>query len=145
MTDREAIGGIHFDNEDRPYKNWTTKHLLANAARVINDTKFKVWFNHDFVAELVYRFYDLREKLEREKNGPLTIEELRQMDGQPVWVEFIGSHATRKNDWFILTKPDHAETLLVGAVYVLKSFEYYGKTWLAYRHPLNGQEPKEKV
>lgn len=29
----------------------------------------------------------LLEKQAREKNDPLTLEELRQMDGQPVWVE----------------------------------------------------------
>ena len=28
----------------------------------------------------------LHEKLERQKNDPLTIKELREMDGEPVWV-----------------------------------------------------------
>lgn len=32
----------------------------------------------------------LREKQEREKNAPLTLEDLRGMDGEPVWVTPLG-------------------------------------------------------
>ena len=35
---------------------------------------------------LVYALAALREQQEREENEPLTLEELREMDGEPVWL-----------------------------------------------------------
>lgn len=66
-----------------------------------------------------------------ESNPPLTLDELRQMDGEPVWVEF-----GECGDWRI---PDFID---IGAYrgfirFTDRSSEFladYGKDWLAYRH-----------
>lgn len=73
----------------------------------------------------------LRAQQEQERNEPLTLKELRQMDGEPVWVVNV---ATKKCDGF------HDEWALVSAarrnvesVSVIYHFENYGEFWLAYR------------
>ena len=66
-------------------------------------------------------------------NEPLTLEELREMDGEPVWLEYSnGAH-----QWHIVKD-------IVGYANInvirwrdggLESIQDYGKTWLAYRCP----------
>ena len=69
------------------------------------------------------------------KMQPLTLEQLREMDGQPVWVDFTGSHIERDPGWFILKSILGEEAYLVGAVSVYKALEYYGAKWRAYAYP----------
>ena len=76
----------------------------------------------------------------KEQNEPLTIEQLREMDGEPVWVDFTGSVIKREPGWFILKNAQDEEVYLVGKTSVYKGYEYYGKTWLAYRCPPERQE-----
>gem|GEM_PF-1846632 len=79
-------------------------------------------FNYDLLTAI----QALQEKLERENPQPLGLEELRKMDGEPVWIEIIG-------------KPDlncwgyHDEDGVNGYTR-FTSDDDYGKTWLAYRH-----------
>ena len=69
---------------------------------------------------------ELREQL---SNDPLTLDELRQMDGEPVWVVRLDGRL--KSRWHI-----------VGSSLWIEMFTEwdgafspdYGKTWLAYRH-----------
>lgn len=86
----------------------------------------------------------LREKLERDNPQSLTLDELRERDGKPVWVQNV-KHPERSR-W----------ELMVNAVYSFVNQEYsfqtcwpqklvcyrrgkdYGKTWLAYDY-----QPKE--
>ena len=72
-----------------------------------------------------------------EANKTLTLDELRKMDGEPVWVCFSGS-IIYEDGWFIITETEKCEALLKGKVSVYKDFECYGKTWMAYR-----QKPEE--
>lgn len=73
----------------------------------------------------------------RPENKPLTLDELRQMDGEPVWVEHLKSSCSvgQPGEWLILKvctptreRPyiDFKDTALCAL--------YYGKGWLAYRH-----------
>ena len=80
----------------------------------------------------------LREQQERENPKPLTLDELRQMDGEPVWIHFIGGVVIRNDGWFIVSQIGTSEIFLSGKVSVYKNFWYYGETWLAYR-----QKPEE--
>ena len=59
-------------------------------------------------------------------NKALTQEELREMDGQPVWCEYIGDITFPSQQWDLPfeDEPDDA----------------YGETWLAYRRPPEGEE-----
>ena len=67
---------------------------------------------------------------------PLTLEQLREMDGKPVWVDFTGSSFERPAGWFILRSIENGEAYLVGKTSVYKALEYYGKVWRAYAYPL---------
>lgn len=74
----------------------------------------------------------LMEKAEREDPKPLTIEELKQMIGEPVWVQ--GPGIPEYGRWAIV------EDAFGNSLYLLNDFTCHdiGKTWEAYRH-----KPKE--
>lgn len=81
----------------------------------------------------------LREKAARENPEPLTLEELRQMDGEPVWAEF-----DKKPNWkgYRLVKWDDQINAVrlwdnLGAWYDTRNG--YGGTWRTYRG-----KPKEE-
>ena len=78
-----------------------------------------------------------------EDNAPLTLEdslrldELRVMDGEPVWV--INSEAKRKagfNDEWALVSVSRESAESISAIY---NFEAYYNTWMAYRHKPEGK------
>ena len=78
----------------------------------------------------------VREKLEREKPKPLTIEELIQMQDQPVWVKYL--NAPELDRWGIVESASE----IGGEKYLYFRGEYgyveYEKGVVAYRH-----KPKE--
>jgi len=61
-----------------------------------------------------------------EKNEPLTLEELRKMDGKPVWIERIGGRTAVA---FVRAGNRLCRTTDGCNAY----FELYGTSWLAYR------------
>ena len=68
------------------------------------------------------------------KNEPLTLDELRQMEGQPVYI------VENTEYWAIVNSFDQAGVYLLsyGNPDDYGYFGFYGKTWLAYR-----QKPEE--
>lgn len=79
--------------------------------------------------------------LQEEKiGGPLTLEQLRGMDGQPVFCEWLlpEDRAAENGKWFIVTIGDKTGLEIKRPAdygnYFLKT-EDYGKTWLAYAYP----------
>ena len=62
------------------------------------------------------------------KNEPLTLDELRKMDGEPVWVQSPG--VPEYGRWAIV------EGVGDNCLFLHDDFTChdYGKTWLAYRH-----------
>lgn len=80
-------------------------------------------------------------------NEPLTIEQLREMDGEPVWCKWLlpEDRAIEQGKWFIVISGDKA------GLEIKRPAEYgchfckiddYGKTWLAYRRPPEEEEDK---
>ena len=80
-------------------------------------------------------------------NDPLTLEELMEMDGEPVWIEPIGNRYQRA-EWGIVhlcPPPNIADPQVIRVLTGIISFEQslpyskkkrnqrYGKSWLAYR------------
>lgn len=62
--------------------------------------------------------------------APLSLEELREMDGEPVFIVRLESDNPADRDWSLVDlKYDMCRTVTGG----LAVFELYGKTWLAYR------------
>lgn len=78
--------------------------------------------------------------LESQKNEPLTWDELKTMQGEPVWVEIIGRTIPLDSSWGIATGGSYHtwqgveswRLVRPGAEYSLPVAQY-GKTWQAYR------------
>lgn len=73
-------------------------------------------------------------------NEPLTIEQLREMDGEPVWI--ANPDALEYGRWGIVDGVYQAEDDQVLMLRGDYSCHYYGKTWLAYRRPSEGEEER---
>ena len=71
-------------------------------------------------------------------NEPLTLEQLREMDGEPVWI--ANPDALGYGRWGIVDGVYQAEDDQVLMLRGDYSCHYYGKTWLAYRRPPEGEE-----
>ena len=71
-------------------------------------------------------------------NEPLTLDELRERDGEPVWI--ANSDALEYGRWGIVDGVYQAEDDQVLMLRGDYSCHYYGKTWLAYRRPPEGEE-----
>lgn len=65
-------------------------------------------------------------------NEPLTFAELREMEGEPVWVEHNNG-----GGWLVIHW-DYVGRITTAHKACLLDYEY-GRTWLAYRHPLEGE------
>ena len=77
----------------------------------------------------------LRAQQQAETNEPLTLDELRQMEGEPVW--FVRGECGCWRILDIIYKSGHEEFVLFddGSSDPLAD---YGKDWLAYRHKAQG-------
>lgn len=60
-----------------------------------------------------------------QKMTPLTLEQLREMDGKPAWIEHNNPKYNRT--WLIWRSPKEGDTVT--------GFEGYGKFWRAYAYP----------
>lgn len=69
----------------------------------------------------------LREAREALRNDPLTLEQLREMDGEPVWISYFAGGPN------ICMLVDAKHDVCRDAHGGFAVFENYGKTWLAYR------------
>ena len=72
----------------------------------------------------------LREKAERENPMPLTIEKLRQMDGEPVWI--VAKHHVIYADVVKIQGKEDGDAFIGFEINHRLQENGYGKTWLAY-------------
>ena len=80
-------------------------------------------------------------------NEPLTLEQLREMDGEPVWVKQLKGLSVCDTDWAVVefrlapdVKHDKIRVWWPGSEDEdTPSEDDYGKTWLAYRRPPEGE------
>ena len=85
-------------------------------------------------------------------NEPLTLEELREMDGQPVWVKRLKGLSVCDTGWAVIEyvagaiKGKFWRILWPGSeVCDTPLASNYGKTWLAYRRPPEGEEESSEA
>ena len=74
-------------------------------------------------------------------NGPLTLEELREMDGDPVWGKSLITG--KPGEWFILRVVEMSKTWFIACAGAEQGFgdkDTYGETWVAYRRPPEGDD-----
>lgn len=80
-------------------------------------------------------------------NEPLTLEQLREMDGEPVWVKQLKGLSVCDTGWAVVefrlapdVKHDKIRVWWPGSEDEdTPSEDDYGKTWLAYRRPPEGE------
>lgn len=75
-------------------------------------------------------------------NDPLTLDQLREMDGEPVWIKRLKGLSVRDTDWAVVDVcPNRIRVWWFGSeVEDEPSEKDYGETWLAYRRPPEGEE-----
>ena len=71
-------------------------------------------------------------------NDLLSLEQLREMDGEPVWIVDIGPHKWYGPGWAIVDRDNCLVRTAKNWNPVF--FERYGERWLAYRRPPEGEE-----
>lgn len=146
MTDKELWERLHENAEWARCNEWETPLCLADdltaAADAIERLKSELTQekidNTNLIGELATVAAERdRYKAEHENPQPLTLEELRRMDGQPVWVTFADNYVPVTHTqipplWMIVSAED--EELQAKNEYVC--FSDIG--WIAYR-----SKPKE--
>ena len=70
-------------------------------------------------------------------NEPLPLEQLREMDGEPVWIVDVGPHKWYGPGWAIVDRDNCLVRTAKNWNPVF--FESYGERWLAYRRPKEEQ------
>lgn len=78
----------------------------------------------------------LQEKQQRENPQPLTLDELRKMNGQPVWGQSLIND--KPGEWFIVRIVEMSATWFIACAGATQGFgdkDTYGESWLAYRRP----------
>ena len=76
------------------------------------------------------------------QNEALTIEQLREMDGEPVWIKRLKGLSVCDTGWAVVDVcPNQIRVWWPGSEVGDKPSEKdYGKTWIAYRRPPERQE-----
>ena len=65
-------------------------------------------------------------------NEPMTLEQLREMDGEPVWVVLVDEKFSGLNGWYLV---HHGSAYLARINDWELDDDKYGVEWLAYRRP----------
>lgn len=111
---------------------------LCHNQSITAKTKYAhdLWDDMDSIATEALAL--LKTHPEAQPNQPLTLEELRKMDGQPVWVKDL--HYSDYSGWWIIGWSPNGYCVLASAMraHMGYSVENYGIDWIAYRRP-----PKE--
>lgn len=106
-------------------------------ARLCNFRGMGHKFHPKVVAILELTIEALCEKQERENPEPLTLAELREMDGEPVWI--VAKHYRTFADVVQVMGQDKGDDFVGFKICHNLQENGHGKTWNAYRH-----KPKEK-
>jgi len=81
--------------------------------------------------EVLITAEDIKALMAQPANEPLTLDELREMDGKPVWAIGKRSLGTEVNGWMLVSATSSRPAALdfTGVC----NLDSYGKTWIAYR------------
>ena len=125
----------------------TNQEIVNEARRILYDEERSGCFSPEDIgmisAALGIARITLRAQEEAEKNEPLTLDELRQMDGEKIHIRYVNHCKTFYNDE-IAPYYGKDEQYIQRYNGMLRAcdlpLKYYGEEWLAYRH-----KPKEGV
>ncbi len=106
---------------------------IEEAIVIIETAKAEIEWNYplEYAQAFEMAIAALRAQAETEQKEPLTLEELRRMDGELVRIERIGERTPYDSETAVV----HTENRLCRTSDGCKAyFELYGISWLAYRH-----------
>ena len=119
MTIQEAIRCLHLPGD----------HLR-------NYDEYGIYIDDELKEAMQMAMAALREKAEREDPKPLTLDELRQLEGQPVWIK--AKHYGIYADVVRILGKEDGDAFIGFEINHRLQENGYGKTWFAYRN-----QPKE--
>ena len=67
------------------------------------------------------------------ENNPLTLDELKQMDGKPVWTVGVGANKSKSYYALVMLSRKSVYTVIGDEMVQVGALCQYGKTWIAYR------------
>ena len=114
---------------------------VARAKSMFQDFSSSKKRKHEYDKHFDVALQALQEKAERDNPQPLTIEQLRQMDGEPVWVKVLSPIGDVKDSWFLIDCENREVELINSEEYLLYPDELnyeYGNYYVAYKY-----KPKE--
>ena len=128
----------HFRGVTKKVELMTLDDAIAHLDDTLSDTGHK-WSCESCRQEHVQLrawLAELRE-IKQNRNEPLTLDELRKMDGEPVWIKLFDPDEAfwvLRNEWVDTRNPEPM------ILFHMRWYSHvdYGKTWLAYR-----QKPEE--
>ena len=87
--------------------------------------------------DILYNKY-WREFNQQQANPPLTWDELKQMEGKPVWVEVLSDEIDLSSRWMLVARETKAHSLPLAYTddighWIFGHEDKLGKTWQAYR------------
>ena len=133
VTKALSICGRHFDCKGCPYENVSYPTEIGNTCKDIMhyDALYYMKGYERISAKLEkIALGNIMETLEKLDNPPLTWEELKTMEGKPVWVEERDCYY-----WAVIGKYESTtshEFLCLRGLFLMDKDDY-GKTWQAFR------------
>lgn len=112
------------------------EEAIKEIERTIEQVSVYLPADDEWIISLTLVIAALHAQTDTAPNDPLTLEELRKMIGEPLWVVPLGKEPDWKPCWVICME----DYILVHSTtsesrgFILRRNENYGKTWLAYRH-----------
>ena len=95
----------------------------------------------DVIADVILQLDDMPTLTQ--PNEPVTLEELREMDGEPVYV-VPANEFSELGGWCVISTSDcgdeYSAAYVPGVDCWCWRFDSYGEQWLAYRRPPEGEE-----
>lgn len=144
----EPLKHLHFDLLRSPLEEQPFRYEAARIAAQVADLTDRAITEamiaaaqHEGLTDLYlidrqFLFEAIKEKVEREKNEPLTLDELGKMRDEPVWVQSPG--VPEYGRWAIVAGVDTDDGDKILYLHSDFTCHEYGRVWLAYRH-----KPKE--
>ena len=153
LTKRDRKGCAYFDDDGALIRgaSGTFRQKKDMTARYIHDRFVALDKTIDRLAayeDIGLEPEEIMALIQQQPNDPLNLEELREMYGEPVWIEFINNRAKSRyriihvlSDISIIFKEYNKEF----GPYDHLFLGHYGKTWLAYRRKPEGAKRPEAV
>lgn len=140
--------GLEIRNVRKPEKDrfWVDRETYNDALYYLREYRSeKVMWEADRKGYLdwIEQYKEAREKhqqavIELKRNDPITWDELRQMEGNPVWVEILSDEIDLSSRWMMVARETKAHSLPLAYTDDMGHWIYgheddLGKTWQAYR------------